>query len=221
MITLEIEVPFATCRKSFARSFAETYPVPPPATVYGLLLALVGERFRKRHEGVRLGFGYRRLPQVATTLRKLSRYKYGVASKQSKLGNAPDYIESLCGIDILCCLDSSRELRKLEGEGENRTLEARVSEAILFPDHVDRYGVLCLGLSDDAVNDVRLCERLEGQWYGLHPCNDGEIELPTWVDHVGGIATTFQRYRLDSVAIKMSGELPVSDFTQILAAPRA
>src|SRR5438132_12420246 len=109
MITLHIDVPYASFRKSFARSFAETYPMPPPATVYGMLLSLVGERFRRRHEGVRLAFAYKRLPRIATTLRKLSRYKYGVPSKQSKLGNAPDFIETLCGIEFLCWLDSSGE----------------------------------------------------------------------------------------------------------------
>src|SRR5947209_1091669 len=117
VITLHVEVPYASFRKSYARSFAETYPLPPPATVYGMLLSLVGERFRRRHEWVRLAFAHkcrrddepykhrrsgevcldRCLPRIATTLRKLSRYKYGVPSKQSKLGNAPDFIETLRG----------------------------------------------------------------------------------------------------------------------------
>ena len=109
MITLRVEVPYASFRKSYARSFAETYPLPPPATVYGMLLSLVGERFRRRHVGVRLAFAYKRVPLIATTLRKLSRYKYGVPGKQEKLGNAPDFIETLCGIDFLCWVESSGE----------------------------------------------------------------------------------------------------------------
>src|SRR5262244_3855476 len=120
MIILRVEVPYASFRKSYARSFAETYPLPPPATVYGMLLSLVGERFRGRHEGVRLAFAYKRIPQIATTLRKLSRYKYGVAAKQSKLGNAPDFIETLCGIEFLCWVDSSQEKPDVE------SLEARI-----------------------------------------------------------------------------------------------
>src|ERR1041385_8570382 len=31
MISLHVEVPYASFRKSFARSFAETYPLPPPS----------------------------------------------------------------------------------------------------------------------------------------------------------------------------------------------
>jgi CRISPR-associated protein Cas5t len=198
VITLRIEVPYASFRKSYARSFAETYPLPPPATVYGMLLSLVGERFRRRHVGVRLAFAYKRVPQIATTLRKLSRYKYGVPGKQEKLGNAPDFIETLCGIDFLCWVDSSGE--RVTGQ----TLEQRIVTALTTPESIDRYGVLCLGLSDDAVNDVRLCETTEGEWYRLLPDNMGAIELPVWVDHVGAANTRWQRYQLDTHAVMVT-----------------
>ena len=191
MIILHIEVPYASFRKSYARSFAETYPLPPPATVYGMLLSLVGERFRSRHEGVRLAFAYKRIPQIATTLRKLSRYKYGVPAKQSKLGNAPDFIETLCGIEFLCWVDSSKEKPGAE------TLEARIITAIQKPDKIDRYGLLCLGLSDDAVNDVSLRRTVDGRWHRLLPSSAGSIELPVWVDHVGSAKTRWNRYQLE------------------------
>lgn len=191
MIILHIDVPYASFRKSYARSFAETYPLPPPATVYGMLLSLVGERFRSRHEGVRLAFAFKRIPQIATTLRKLSRYKYGVPAKQSILGNAPDFIETLCGIEFLCWVDSSKE--KLDAE----TLEARIITAIEMPNRVDRYGLLCLGLSDDAVNDVSLRRTVEGQWHRLLPSSAGSIELPVWVDHIGSAKTRWNRYQLE------------------------
>src|SRR4029450_3639973 len=99
VITLRVEVPYASFRKSYARSFAETYPLPPPPTIYGMLLSLIGERFRRRHVGVRLAFAYKRIPLIATTLRKLSRYKYGVPGKQGKFGNALDFVETLCAVD--------------------------------------------------------------------------------------------------------------------------
>ena len=191
MITLHIEVPYASFRKSYARSFAETYPLPPPATVYGMLLSLVGERFRSRHEGVRLAFAYKRIPQIATTLRKLSRFKYGVPAKQSKLGNAPDFIETLCGIEFLCWVDSSKEKPGTE------RLEARIVTAIQKPDKIDRYGLLCLGLSDDAVNDVSLRRTVDGRWHRLLLSSAGSIELPVWVDHVGSAKTRWNRYQLE------------------------
>ena len=210
VITLRVEVPYANFRKSYARAFAETYPLPPPATVYGMLLSLVGERFRQRHSGVCLAFAYKRVPQIATTLRKLSRYKYGVPNKQAKLGNAPDFVETLCGIDFLCWIDSSEE------PSAGQTLEQRIVNALTTPETVERYGVLCLGLSDDAVNDVSLCETIEGEWYRLVLNNMGTIELPVWVDHVGAANTRWQRYHLDTSATTVTA--PSHDqWTQIMA----
>ena len=210
MITLRVEVPYASFRKSYARSFAETYPLPPPATVYGMLLSLVGERFRRRHVGVRLAFAYKRVPLIATTLRKLSRYKYGVPGKQAKLGNAPDFIETLCGIDFLCWVDSSGE------HGTDPTLEQRIITALTAPESIERYGVLCLGLSDDAVNDVRLCETVEGEWYRLMPHNMGVMELPVWVDHVGAARTRWQRYDLEAHATTVTVPT-LEQWTEIMA----
>jgi CRISPR-associated protein Cas5t len=239
MIILHVEVPYASFRKSYARSFAETYLLPPPATVYGMLLSLVGERFRRRHEGVRLAFAYkcrcadksykhRRsgedcrdkcLPHIATTLRKLSRYKYGVPSKQSKLGNAPDFIETLCGIEFLCWVDSSQETSDKDStlNGDRRNLERRIVDAIRFPWSVDRYGVLCLGLSDDAVNDVRLCDNIGGEWHHLLPSNTGTMELPVWVDHVGAAQTRWRRYELNANATAATVPASEDQWTEIVA----
>src|SRR5882724_4189258 len=197
VITLRIEVPYASFRKSYARSFAETYPLPPPATVYGMLLSLVGEYFRTRHEGVRLAFAYKKLPQIATTLRKLSRYKYGVPSKQSSLGNAPDFVETLCGIEFLCWVESSKERTALEDPSQASTLEQRLQTVLTKPEHVTRRGVLCLGLSDDAVNSVALCDRFDGDWHRLLPSDTGPMELPIWVDHVGAAHTRWQRFEFE------------------------
>lgn len=191
MLTLRITAPFASFRRSFARSFAETYPLAPPATVYGMLLSLIGEWSRARHVGVRLAFAYAREPRVATTLRKLSRYKYGVVAKQSKLGNAPDFVETLCGLDFLCSIDSSRE------ELTRASLEARVHEALEHPERISRTGVVCLGASDDAVDDVAIVTSASGVWRRLRLDPAGAMELPVWVDHVGSRFTRWQRFTLD------------------------
>lgn len=219
MQTLYVEVPYASFRKSYARSFAETYPLPPPATVYGMLLSLVGERFRRRHAGVRLAFAYKCrkqnerceeacLPHVAMTLRKLSRFKYGTISTEAKRKTLkPDFIETLCGIEFLCWVDSSNEdggRADAADDGGRRagalTLEERIVAALESPESVDRYGVLSLGLSDDAVNDVRLRDQVGDQWHRLLPSDTGTMELPVWVDHVGAADTRWQRYELEQQA---------------------
>src|SRR2546422_5534520 len=138
VITLRIEVPYASFRKSYALSFAETYPLPPPATVDGMLLSLVGERLRRRHSGVRLAFAYRCqfenevcrgrcLPPVATTLRKLSRFKYGGGGKE---GAKPDYVETGCGIEVLCWVASSPH-----AAGDAPPLEDRIKQALELPEN--------------------------------------------------------------------------------------
>lgn len=224
MIILHIETPYASFRKSFARSFAESYSLPPPSTIYGMLLSLVGEHFRKRHEGVRLAFAYKQMPRIATTIRKLSRYKYGIPSKQSALGNAPDFIETLCNIEFLCLIDSTQEKPDENGEAKGVNLEQRLLTALQSPQDIARRGVVCLGLSDDAVNEVSLCERIEGKWHRLLPTgkvglplmdektdkpikwhrllpNDsGSLELPVWADHVKGFDTRWQRYEFETEA---------------------
>lgn len=209
MITVKVEAPYATFRKSYARSYAETYPLPPPATVYGMLLSLVGERFRSKHEGVGLGLAFSRIPRIATTLRKLSRYKYGVASKQSSLGNAPDYIETVCGLEFLCWIDSSTE--RCPGEA---SLEARISQTLNHPSAVKRYGIVCLGLSDDAVNEIKLLDSAEGEWMALLQDPVGNLELPIWVDHVGSAGTRWRRFKIDSAAsISANGPPPLAMMT--------
>ncbi len=213
MITVRVQVPYASFRKSYARAFAETYPFPPPATVYGMLLSLVGERLRARHAGVRLAFAYARQPRVTTTLRKLSRYKYGVAGKQEKLGNAPDYIETLCGIDFLCWIDSASERCDEPGQP---SMEDRVTRAIESPESVTRTGIVCLGLSDDAVDNLALVTRPQGSWHWLSPDEAGNIELPTWVDHVGALHTRWRRFEYHTGAEHVPASPSPERFVDIL-----
>lgn len=211
MIALHVEVPYGSFRKSYARSFAETYPFPPPATVYGMLLSYVGEYFRACHVGVRLAFAYKQQPRIATTLRKLSRYKYGVASKQSKVGNAPDYIETLCNIEFICWVDSSSEKKQKE-----RSLEQRLVQAIQSPEQITRTGLISLGLSDDTVNDVSLMKSVKGKWHWLNPSNTGQIELPIWVDHVGSYYTRWQRFDYEVLPSAIDSNPPLEKFIEII-----
>jgi CRISPR-associated protein Cas5t len=140
---------------------------------------------------------------VATNVRKLSRFKYGVVTKDKiASGHKLDFVETLSDIDFLCWIDSSLEKRRNGSlsTSHSRTLEERISEAIREPDRVDRYGVLSLGLSDDAVNSVSLCDRFEGDWHRLLPSDIGSIELPIWVDHIGAADTRWQRFEFEENA---------------------
>lgn len=175
-----------------------------------MLLSLIGERLRTRHVGVQMAFAYGRRPRVATTLRKLSRYKYGVVAKQAKLGNAPDFVETLCGLDFLCVIDSSRE----NEESGKRTLEARLAEVLNDPSTVSRTGVVSLGLSDDLVDSITVAQPVTGMWHPLVPRIDGDIELPVWVDHIGALHTRWQRF-VFSETTKTGFDAESDDFVTI------
>jgi CRISPR-associated protein Cas5t len=211
MIALEVETPYANFRKSFARSYAETYTYPPPSTVYGMLLSLVGERQRRTHLGARLALGFLNKPRLSTVLKKLSRFKYGVPAKQSTLGNAPDYMEIVCGIHLILWVDSA-------DEGQRPTLEERAAVALDSPESVRRTGVLCLGLSDDLVDCVqrlRAESPLKVDW--LIADANGSLELPVWVDHVGSADTRWRRYRVESIE---SNKPPPDAWTTIIPPER-
>ena len=84
MITLRVEVPYASFRKSYARSFAN---LPIAATCHRLWdVALTRRRaLRAAAWACALPLHTSAYHSGTTTLRKLSRYKYGVPGKQGNL----------------------------------------------------------------------------------------------------------------------------------------
>lgn len=67
-IGLYVSVPVAGFRAPHAREYFETLPVPPPSTLYGMLLSLVGEEQRARHEGAELALAMLSQPPVSVVL---------------------------------------------------------------------------------------------------------------------------------------------------------
>lgn len=187
-ITLQIEVPIACFRQSHAREYLETYPVPPPATVYGMLLSLVGETDRYEHCGTRLAIALTSEPRKSTIIRTLHRYKKKNIHDPSNI--RPDYQELLTGIRFLVWVDT----------GVNNvqpSLEEKLRQAFDNPASVERFGGLCLGESRDLVNSVSLmkdCNEGNVQW--LVQNDEGSLKLPYWVDHIGSRETRWLRYVL-------------------------
>jgi CRISPR-associated protein Cas5t len=86
-----------------------------------MLLSLVGESSRYRHEGVKLAFAYKDLPKPVTTIRKISGSKYREHDNQHGQPGTPEHIETLCDIVFLCWIDSSSELRQQDLKLETRS----------------------------------------------------------------------------------------------------
>lgn len=199
-VALKVEVPIACFRKSRAREYIETYPVPPPSTVYGMLLSLVGEVDRYKHCGVKLAIALLSEPEKSTVVRTVHRFK--TKNIYDPKNNKPDYQELLTNIEFVVWVDTGVDAAK-------PNLVQRLQQAFTNPASIYRFGGLCLGESRDLVNDVTLlpenyCAELM-RWlirdeYGL-------LTLPYWVDHVGSRGTRWLRYEIQECQVFQPPEL--------------
>ncbi|MFN6474380.1 MAG: type I-MYXAN CRISPR-associated protein Cas5/Cmx5/DevS [Nostoc sp. SerVER01] len=187
MLALEVEVPIASFRQSRAREYAETYPVPPPSTVYGMLLSMVGEMDRYKHCGTRLAIALLSQPQKSTVIRTFRRFKKKDIHDPSNA--RPDYQELLTDIRFITWVDAG-------SDNSQPTLPERLQIAFANPASINRFGGLCLGESRDLVNAVTLLPKnYQGQSLQWLVCDEnGLLTLPYWVDHVGSKGTHWQRY---------------------------
>jgi CRISPR-associated protein Cas5t len=193
-VSLRLTVPICGFRKGFAREYFETEEVPPPSTLYGFLLSLVGEEDRRRYLGTRLAYALltrKRLPsgkvldqpELSVVLRTVWRIKEksppGLGSNRR-----PDYQEILTGLELCIWV----------GPGE---LAQRLQEAAANPQAIVRYGGLSLGESRDLINDLDwfpTWPEREALWLASDP--QGDLPLPLWVDHVGSKGTVWEQFRL-------------------------
>lgn len=189
-VALQVEVPIACFRQSRAREYAETYPVPPPSTVYGMLLSSVGETDRYKHCGTQLAIALLSEPEKSTVLRTFRRFKKKDLHDPSNA--RPDYQELLTDIQFVVKVASGTDAAQ-------PTLPERLQSAFTNPETVNRFGALCLGESRDLVNAVTLLtENYQGEslrW--LVQDSNGLLTLPYWVDHVGSQGTRWRRYSLE------------------------
>ena len=205
-IALQVEVPIACFRQSQAREYVETYPVPPPSTVYGMLLSLVGEMDRYKHCGVHLAIALLSEPRKATVVRTFHRYKQRDIHDPTNI--RPDYQELLTDIRFIVWVKTETEIAR-------PTLTERLQQAFEDPSSVRRFGGLSLGESRDLINAVSLVTGFRGEtvrW--LVQDEKGLLTLPYWVDHIGSRGTHWLRYELQQSDLQ---EPPDNAWTAIQA----
>lgn len=209
MLALQVEVPIACFRQSRAREYAETYPVPPPSTTYGMLLSLVGEMDRYKHCGTRLAIAMLSEPVQSTVIRTFRRFKNKEISDSRNA--RPDYQELLIDIQFILWVNAGTDAAE-------PTLQERLQIAFTHPEHIDRFGGLCLGESRDLVNAATLLskENQDKQLQWLVQDKDGLLTLPTWVDHVGSRGTRWSRYTLQDKSSQW--QPPEAAWTEIQSA---
>lgn len=204
-IALKVEVPVACFRDSRAREYIATYPVPPPSTVYGMLLSTVGEENRFKHCGVKLAIAMLSDAAKSRVIRKVRRFKERDihSSKNSK----PDYQELLTGIKFVVWIDST-------ADKSSPNLAEGLHQAMTNPSSVLRFGNICLGESRDLVNSIDILTEnsQQGSLKWLTQDEYGELTLPYWVDRLGSERTRWLRYKLIKSA---DWEPPALSWTQI------
>lgn len=206
-IALKIDVPIASFPTSRSREYRDTYLVPPPSTVYGMLLSLVGETDRYKHCGVKIAIALLSKPAKSVTLRAMRRFK--MKKLDHKENTRPDFQEILTGIELMIWVNEGEEKAK-------PSLCDRIIEAFQHPASVSRFGALCLGESRDLVNSIDLVTEVEPNPNLKYLIQDqsGDLSLPYWVDYVGSKDTQWLRYSLEKHS---STTLPDSAWTIIKA----
>jgi CRISPR-associated protein Cas5t len=191
MSVLYLECPCTSFPRSFARDYKETYRYPPPSTLYGFLLSLVGEVDLKAHLQVKLAIGLigedSPISRIVRKQRhhKFSRQQLGTypVSKFSK----PNYQELLTNLRLAIRVDSSLE------ESASVPLSERVKIALSTPEQITRFGGLSLGESWALINGIRFYRETDGSIRWLVKDKRGLIALPIWIDRQTGQGT-FQRF---------------------------
>jgi CRISPR-associated protein Cas5t len=192
METLYLECPCTSFPRSFARDYKETYLYPPPSTIYGFLLSLVGEEDLTVHLGVKLAIGLiGDEPPISRIVRKQRHHKFSKThmgiyppSQFSK----PNFQELLTDLKVVLRLDSS-------GESAPVKLDERVAIALSSPEQINRFGGLSLGESWALINGIRTYRPEDGDIGWLVKDNRGLIGLPIWIDRTT-TQGTFQRFSL-------------------------
>ncbi len=191
---LYLECPCTSFPRSFARDYKETYRYPPPSTVYGFLLSLVGEEDMTVHLGVKLAMGLiGKEPPISRIVRKQRHHKFSrehLGTYPTSKFSKPNHHELLTDLQVVIQLDSSEETAVVK-------LVDGVSISLSTPDQITRFGGLSLGESWALINGVRPYRETDGTIQWLVVDNRGLISLPVWIDRNTGQGT-FCRFSLGS-----------------------
>jgi CRISPR-associated protein Cas5t len=192
-LRLLVDVPVCAFRPYASREYQDTYPVPPPSAVYGMLLSLVGvpRRDKDRHRGVAMALAVEAPPPRSRVFRKLRR---GEDKATSAPKYRPDYQDVLTDLQLWVWLDPGQDQAVPD-------LPSCVTEALANPAEISRFGGLSLGESSYLIDTLSMNQTPPPELVFLRPDPRGFHHLTTWVDHRDQSKTRSQRFALDRIPI--------------------
>jgi CRISPR-associated protein Cas5t len=181
-----VAAPIAAFRAPRAREYLETLPVPPPSTVYGMLLSAVGEPNRLVHRGAELAIAVISPGQRTRVLRTSWRIKSLASPLGSDTNKRPDFQELLVDVRLVVHVRDGDDARV-------PSLATRIETAFVDPSSVTRFGGLALGESTHLVDELRPLRESDAGSAVFWLVNDpnGRLALPIWPDHVGSRSTRY------------------------------
>lgn len=198
-LAIRVHIPIACFRKPHAREYAETFPVAPPATIYGMLLSMVGEENRLQHQSVCMSIAQLSTPSKSVVLRTFYRYK-NANNVNDGTNRVPDWQELLTDVRLAVWIRDGATEPAAPTIG---TLRQRIQRVIDNPASVDRFGALCCGESTHLVDGVwPLAKRpiqQDEQIEHLVPSSLGWITLPVWPNHVQSKGSKWASFDLEQV----------------------
>ena len=201
----------AAFRPRWAREYQESYPVPPPSTLFGMLLSLVGveRKDKAQFAGVKLAVAVLEssfqdgTPIRARVFRKFRRVAQNPKKSDPLADRRPDYQELVLWLQFWLWLRDADDDDTNAGD-EGRGLTARVRDALTPGDERDaivRHGALCLGESAHLVNEIREAVP-SGVGRLLKRDNTGFLTMPIWTDHEA------DNSRVDTFSLTEPRQLP-------------
>ena len=184
MMPLRVEVPVCAFRPYASREYQDTYPMPSPSSVYGMLLSLLGvaREDKALHRGTEMALAVMELPGRAKVFRKLRR---GAELESTR----PDYQDVLMDLTLWVWLRPG-------ADGANPPLAVRVPTALQPPHSITRTGGLSLGESSYLVDVIVSDPEPPALLRFLLPDDQGFFCLPVWVDHFNRSSTIVKRFRI-------------------------
>jgi CRISPR-associated protein Cas5t len=185
LLPIRLEVPVCAFRPYASREYQDTFPVPPPSAVYGMLLSLLGipREEKSCHRGAEMALAIAALASRSKVFRKLRR---GADLENTR----PDYQDLLMDLALWVWLRPG-------SDPSDPPLSVRIPTALSERcAKISRFGGLSLGESSYLVDVVAVDPRPPEQLVFVTPDQGGFYSLPVWVDHATRSNTILRRFRI-------------------------